>query len=186
MQKIYLIRHGETSWNALNKHTGRSNIDLNEKGVLQTKKLQPFFSEIPFDHVLCSPLKRCINTCKNAGLQPQTMDELMEWDYGNFEGKTSEDIQKEIPNWNIFSHGAPGGESVADLEKRGNKVLQHLSSLKGVIAVFSHGHFSRVLGALWIGLSVDMGKHFSLSNAGICVLDYEKKERAIAHWNRVL
>ena len=182
---VYLIRHGQTKWNETGRHTSYTDIPLNDVGVLQAKGIFDRLKEKSILHVFSSPMSRAIDTCVLAGLgeKMHITDELSEWNYGRYEGLTTEEIRKEIKGWKIFSHGAKEGETVAQVEFRARRFLEKIRKLEGDVALFSHGHFSRVLAAVWIGLGANEGSLFSLSNATISILSYEREESVIQVWN---
>ena len=183
---IVLVRHGETPWSLTGQHTGRTDVPLTENGILQAKKLQGPLSKIPFDLVLSSPLSRAMDTCKAAGLleKCQVSDLALEWDYGDYEGVTSAEIHQERPDWNIFDHGAPQGESPKDISLRARTLLDHvLSSGARSVCVFSHGHFLRIFGATWIDEGAQNAKRLALSTGSISRLGHERTTRVIDFWN---
>lgn len=184
-KKIYLIRHGETEWTLSGQHTGITDLPLTENGerdaALIGKELLPH----KFKCILCSPLQRAKATCQKAGLFDQAVIEplLKEWNYGIYEGKTTEEIHRENPGWTIFSKGAPRGESVADVSRRADELLQKIAPIDGDIALFSHGHFLRVLAARWLCLPAEKGSLFSLSPSSVSILEFERSNPVIALWN---
>ena len=188
IQRLYLIRHGETAWSLSGQHTGRTDIPLTARGQDEARELARRLKAIPFGLVLTSPRQRARQTCELAGLgsRAEIEPDLAEWDYGDYEGQRSADILSNRPDWNLFRDGCPGGESPAQVSDRADRLMARSRTMPGNIAIFSHGHFGRVLGARWIGLSVGQAQCFRLSTASISVLDYEH-ERAdqpvIAIWN---
>lgn len=184
-KKIYLIRHGETEWTLNGKHTGLTDIPLTKNGRLQAEWIGHQLRGHTFQTVLCSPLKRAVNTCEIAGLiKIARLDsDLVEWNYGEYEGLTTVEIHQKMAHWNIFSNGAPGGESVADMSARTNRVLTKIQSLHGDVALFSHGHFLRALTAQWLQLSVHEGRLFALFPGSISILGFERNTRVITRWN---
>jgi probable phosphoglycerate mutase len=188
IQRLYLIRHGETEWSLSGQHTGRTDIPLTARGEDEARELGQRLRAIPFRRVLTSPRQRARQTCELAGLGPTAEIEpgLAEWDYGDYEGQRSVDILSERPDWNLFQDGCPGGESPAHVSDRADRLIARLRTMPGEIGIFSHGHFGRVLGARWIGLSVGQAQGFLLSTASISVLDYEhdrSDQPVIAIWN---
>ena len=186
--QLYLIRHGETAWSLSGQHTGRTNIPLTAHGEDQARRLAPWLAQIRFDSVLTSPLLRARQTCELAGLEPsaKTEGDLAEWDYGDYEGQRTVDIRKERPHWDVFRDGCPHGESPAQISDRTDRLITHLATLSGNVALFSHGQFGCVLGARWIGLSVIEAQHFSLAPASLSILSYNPQHRnvrVIALWN---
>jgi len=184
--KIYLIRHGETEWTVSGKHTGRTDIPLTEKGEEQSKALGKFLKGTGFQKVFCSPSTRAKETCRHCGLfaHAQIENDLQEWDYGKYEGITTVEIKKTNPHWSIFAQGAPDGESVADVGHRANRVLGMIRSTPGDIAVFSSGHFLRVLAARWLDMPANFGERFILSPASLSILGFERDRPAIHLWNQ--
>lgn len=184
-QKVYLIRHGETEWSLSDQHTGLTDIPLTEHGKIQAAGLKERLKNHPFELVLVSPLQRAYKTCELAGFakSAQIDPDLVEWDYGNYEGKKTADILKENPSWDVFVDGAPGGESVAAIEKRAKRVLKKIKEANGDVALFSSGHILRVLTACWLGLSGAEGALFALSTASISILGYERETPVITLWN---
>ncbi len=186
MTPIYLIRHGETEWSRDHRHTGRTDLPLTANGERQSRDLGVRLSAFTFAHVLTSPQRRASATCALAGYGAvaRTEPELREWDCGEYEGLTLEEIHRTRPGWNLFRDGCPGGESPEDIRARADAVLAMLRSLDGPIALFSHSHFLCALAARWIGLLARDGSRFRLDAAAFGVLDTEHgRERAIAGWN---
>src|SRR5580704_10030202 len=152
--KIYVVRHGETEWSLSGQHTGSTDIPLTGHGEEEARRLAPHLSCIRFSAALCSPRQRAKKTCELAGLGAlaQVEPDLAEWDYGDYEGLRTSDIAKEQPGWNIFADGCPNGELPDQVSARADRLIGLLEVLDGNVALFSHGHFSRVLAARWIGL----------------------------------
>ncbi|MBP9841329.1 MAG: histidine phosphatase family protein [Simkaniaceae bacterium] len=183
-KQIYLIRHGETEWSKLGKHTGRTDLPLTGKGKEEALLLKqyPFPS---FAHVFVSPLKRAQETCRLAGYREDGVikEALYEWDYGQYEGLTSREIHQIDPNWTIFSHGAPGGESLDQITLRCKKFLEFIAPLEGPIALFSSGHILRALTAVYLGQPLLFGQHIVLSTGMVSILGDEHQTPAILKWN---
>jgi broad specificity phosphatase PhoE len=186
-KKIYLIRHGETEWTLNGRHTGTTDIPLTKNGEVQAELLGKRLRGHRFETILSSPLQRATHTCEIAGfLKEARLDsDLVEWNYGEFEGLKTEEIHKKMPHWNIFSNGAPNGESVADVNVRANRVLEKLQSLHGDVALFSHGHFLRALAARWLQLTAQEGRLFALHPASLSILGYERKTHVLTLWNDI-
>ena len=184
--KIYLIRHGETEWTLSGKHTGRTDIPLTKNGEEQSQNIGRYLKGMGFQKVLTSPLIRAKETCRLSGLFTHALidEDHREWNYGDYEGITSAEIRKKDPHWTIFTGGAPGGESIADIGARANRVLGTIRSIPGDVAVFSHGHFLRALAARWIEMPVAFGQQLVLSPASLSILGYEKEKPAIITWNQ--
>ncbi|WP_309382457.1 histidine phosphatase family protein [Cerasicoccus frondis] len=184
LPRIYLARHGETAWTISRQHTGRTDLPLTDGGRREAEHVRQRLADrcegrdycpLP-EHVFSSPLKRAYETCAIATNRKQidTWDDLMEWDYGDYEGLTTKEIQAGNPNWNIFKDGSPGGESIDDVGARADRVVTRLRELAAPEAfVFSHGHFLRVVMARWLRQPVSAGAFFVLSTAAVVVLGYE-------------
>ena len=185
--KIYLIRHAETEWTVSGQHTGKTDLPLTEQGEEDSRKIGAFLKGKGFQKVLVSPLMRARRTCELAGLFSDAIIEkdLVEWDYGDYEGLTSAEIHKTNPGWSIFHEGAPGGETLADVGHRAGRVLGLLRSIPGDVAVFSSGHFLRVLAAKWLDMPPSFGGHLVLKPASVSILGYERNTSAILLWNQV-
>jgi len=185
LNHIYLIRHGETAWTLNNQHTGMTDIPLTKKGEEDAALIGKILQNLPFTKILCSPLKRALMTCKNAGLleRAEIDPDLVEWNYEEYEGMTSAKIWEKTPHWSIFSNGAPKGESVADISSRADLVLQKIQSAGGEIALFSHGHFLRVLAARWLQLPAEQGRLFTLNPSSLSILGFERTSPVIQLWN---
>lgn len=186
--QVYLLRHGETAWSLSGQHTGRTDLPLTANGERRASQLRGRLHGITFNHVLTSPLQRARRTCELAGLGGAVLVEpdLREWDYGDFEGRTTADIRTPHPGWEVFVDGCPHGESVEQISQRADRVLAGLRQRDGTIALFSHGQFLRALAVSWIGLPVRAGRHFALDTASISMLDYGHPDRevpAISLWN---
>ena len=186
-KQIYLVRHGETEWSKNGRHTGLTDIPLTENGVSQAKHLGQRIKGQPFDYVFASPLKRAYDTCCLCELEGQAKitDALLEWNYGDYEGKKTVDIHQTQVGWNIFEHGAPNGETTEDVTKRADDFIKELEALEGTIAVFSSGHFSRALTVRFLGFPILEGRHFMLSTASLSILSYEHGIPALQLWNDI-
>ncbi|BBP00827.1 glucose-6-phosphate isomerase [Sulfuriferula nivalis] len=188
--RLYLIRHGETEWSLSGRHTGRTDISLTENGEDEARELGKRLVGISFAHVLVSPLKRALQTFELAGLDkiPEIEPDLAEWDYGEYEGQRSVDIRKERPDWNVYLDGCPHGEMPAQVSDRADRLLARLCEMDGNIALFSHGQFSSVLAARWIGLAVANAQHFMLGTASLSIFTFDPHHPTvpvIALWNAV-
>jgi phosphomannomutase len=187
---LYFIRHGETEWSLSGQHSGRANISLTAHGEDEARAVGKRLRDVPFAHVLTSPLQRAQQTCALAALGPipRIEPDLAEWDNGDDEGRTSADILKSRPDWNLFRDGSPNGETPALISDRADRFIAQVRALAGNVALFSHSHFGRVLAARWIGLPVAQAQHLLLNTASISVLCYEHEspdQPAIALWNSV-
>jgi probable phosphoglycerate mutase len=187
LPKVYLARHGETEWSLSGQHTGRSDIPLTQRGETNARSLGERLKKDKFTCVLTSPLQRAKRTCELAGFgaRAEVDADLMEWNYGDYEGRRTVDIRKERPGWFLFRDGCPGGESLNDIGERADRVLSSLRADGGNVLLFSHGHFLRVLGTRWLGLPVSEARHFLLNTASISILGYEHDltEPVLRLWN---
>jgi broad specificity phosphatase PhoE len=186
--KHYLIRHGETEWSLTGQHAGITDIPLTARGEGEARELARRLRSIPFAHVLTSPLPRAKRTCDLAALGPVSEDEsdLMEWDYGDYEGRRSVDILQTQLGWNIFIDGGPNGETAEQVLDRADRLIARLRRLSGNVALFTHGHFGRVLAVRWIGLPVIVGQHLQLGTGSCSILSYDPHHvevPVIAQWN---
>ena len=186
--EIWLFRHGETAWSVTGQHTGRTDLPLNSIGRRQGEALGDALANRSFATVLCSPLIRAAETCRLAGYGDgaQFVDELMEWDYGAYEGLRPEEILEKRPGWTIWNDGAPGGETVEQIAERARRAIALADAFEGDVAVFSHGHLLRSLAASWLGLPGDAGRYFELATGSTSVLGYHSAERVIRTWNHTL
>ncbi len=185
-KEIFLVRHGETEWSLKGRHTGRTDIPLTERGKKEALNLKQRLASHRFDRVFFSPLARAKETCRLAGLLDHAIadSDLVEWDYGNYEGLTSQEIHQQDPEWTIFSHGAPGGESLLQATERVDRLLARLSPIQGKIILFSSGHLLRLLAARWLSLPPSGGQYFILTTASLSVLSYEhQRYPVISCWN---
>jgi len=187
-QKVYLLRHGETEWSLNGRHTGVTDIPLTENGRKLARQLQPILAREKFVMVLTSPLQRARETCELAGLGTlASVDrDLMEWNYGEYEGLTTEQIRQTRPAWSVFRDGCPGGESPLQVSVRADRIISRARTVDGNVALFSHGHILRVLAARWINLSASYGENFLLDTATLNVLGYYRESPAFKIWNAPL
>jgi broad specificity phosphatase PhoE len=187
MEKLYLVRHGETAWSKTGQHTGRTDIELTEQGKLDATRLGECLKSLKVDRVFTSPLKRARGTCELCGFgsQATTMEELLEWDYGSYEGKTSVQIRADRPDWDLFKDGCPEGESVVDISSRADRALTAFGEIDGTVLVFSSGHLLRVLAARWLGCEASFGRYLGLDPASLSLLGFEHGQRdpIIRSWN---
>ena len=188
VQEVYLIRHGETEWSLNGRHTGASDIPLTENGRRVARQWRPYAATKTLELVLTSPLQRARETCELAGLgdRAQIDRDLTEWNYGEFEGLTPQEIRARQPNWMIFNDGCPGGESPQQIGSRVDRVIARIRAVRGHAAVFAHGHVLRVFGARWLDLHASDGAHFMLDTATLCVLSSYHGVPAIKRWNAPL
>ncbi|HEY7836761.1 MAG TPA: histidine phosphatase family protein [Solirubrobacteraceae bacterium] len=182
-----LVRHAETEWTLNGRHTGRTDIPLTEHGRDAARALAAAVAEWSFARVLTSPLRRAFETCELCGLagEAERSELLVEWDYGDYEGLTSAEIERLSPGWSLWRDGCPGGEHPAETGARADRVIALVLGGPGPVAVFSHGHFLRVLGARWIELAPSGGARLGLSPGSLSVLGEEHGARILAGWNRV-
>jgi probable phosphoglycerate mutase len=184
---VYLARHGETAWAVSGQHTGLTDIPLTERGKRNAVSLGGRLEGITFKHVFTSPLQRARRTCELAGFGEDAVVDpnLVEWNYGDYEGLKSAEIRQKRPDWLIFRDGCPGGESVSDVAGRADRVIARWRSLEGDLLVFSSGHFLRMIAVRWLGLEPMHGANFVLSTATLSVVGYDhnKDEPAIRLWN---
>jgi broad specificity phosphatase PhoE len=184
---VLLVRHAETEWSLAGRHTGRSDIPLTERGRAAALGLGEHLTPSSFTRVLCSPSSRARETCElsGCGALAEQRDDLLEWDYGDYEGLTSTEIKLERADWNLWRDGCPGGETPAEIGARADRVIAELRELEGSVAVFSHGHMLRVLGARWIGLEPARGGNLGLATGALCLLAYEHDAPILARWNQL-
>jgi probable phosphoglycerate mutase len=184
---VYLARHGETDWSLTGQHTGLSDIPLTERGQRNAARLGRRLEKIAFAEVFASPLQRALHTAQLAGYatRAQIDPDLVEWNYGQYEGLRTADIHTGNPGWDLFRDGAPGGESVADVAARADRVIARLRAVAGNVLLFSSGHFLRVLGARWIALEAAAGRALMLDTAALSIVGYEhtRDHPAIRLWN---
>jgi len=187
LPQIYLARHGETEWTITGQHTGLSDIPLTERGERNARNLGTRLRGMTFARVFTSPLQRARCTCELAGFgeAAQVDPDLVEWNYGDYEGLRSVEIRKQRPDWQLFRDGCPGGESVAAVGARADRVIARLRGIEGNVLLFSSGHISRVTGARWLGLEPAGGRLLLLSTAALSILGYEHNtsEPVLRLWN---
>jgi len=186
--EIWLVRHGETEWSRSGQHTSRTDLPLTPEGERQAESLKRMLVGHSFSLVLSSPMKRAVETCRLVGLTPEISDDLREWDYGDYEGLTTPEIQKRVPGWTIFTGAVPNGETVEQVGTRADRVIGRVISRTtaavGDVALFGHGHLLRVLAARWVGIEPSGGRLLALSTASLSVLGYERETRVIRLWNQ--
>ena len=187
-QQIYLIRHGETEWSLSGQHTGTTDIPLTENGRKVARLLEPVLAKETFALVLTSPLERARETCELAGLgeRAEIDSDLMEWNYGQYEGLTPKQIRAQAPEWMLFNDGCPGGESPEQVGARVDRVIARVRAVEGHVALFAHGHIFRVFAARWLGLPATAGCHFLLDTATLNILGYYRGIPAVKRWNAPL
>jgi broad specificity phosphatase PhoE len=184
---IHLARHGETAWSLSGQHTGRTDLPLTERGERNARALGQRLRGLEFAKVYTSPLQRAARTCELAGFgtSAEIDPDLVEWDYGQYEGRRTAEIHAERPDWQLFRDGCPGGESPGQIGARADRVVGRVRAIKGDVLVFSSGHFLRVLAARWLGLDASGGRYLLLSTASLSALGYEHNlaAPAIQLWN---
>lgn len=187
-QKVYLLRHGETEWSLNGRHTGVTDVPLTDNGRRVARRLLPVLAKETFAVVLTSPLQRARETCELAGLGKLARIEpdLMEWNYGEYEGLTTDEIRVTRPGWSVFRDGCPGGETPEQIGARADRVLNKIRATDRNVALFAHGHILRVLAARWINLTASYGEHFLLDTATVNVLGYYRESPAFKIWNAPL
>ena len=183
MAVIYLCRHGETQWSKSGQHTGLTDLELTDNGRKQASSLGKKIHGILFSKVLISPLKRAKETARLAHLHGEIDPDLLEWNYGEYEGLTTKEIHQKDPTWNIFTHGGPGGESINEIKVRALRLIKKVKAMEGNVCLVSSGHISRAIGALWLGEDVSFGRYLVLSTASISKLGFEHENPAILGWN---
>jgi broad specificity phosphatase PhoE len=184
--ELWLLRHGETEWSASGQHTGVTDIPLTEAGERQARAMGELIGDLKPALVLCSPRRRALDTARLAGLTvDEVSDDLAEWSYGDYEGRTTAEIREHDPTWTIWTHGAPGGETAEQIAIRADRALTRAAATlpRGPVVLVGHGHFSRVLAARWIGLPVDGGARLLLGTAAPSVLGAQYGVAVIARWN---
>lgn len=186
MREIVLVRHGQTEWSAAGRHTSFTDLDLTPEGERQAVQLGDLLAARAFAAVLCSPLRRAVHTSQLAGLNcTATDDDLLEWNYGAYEGRTTVEIRQERPGWSVWTDDCPGGESAAQVGARADRVLERVRAMlpSGDVALVGHAHQLRVLTARWLGLPPTDGRLFRLDTARISVLGYERETPVVLRWN---
>lgn len=183
---LTLVRHGETSWSRSGRHTGRTDLELTEAGQEQARRLAKLLDGIAFDLILSSPMRRACRTAELAGLVPYEIDpDLREWDYGDFEGLTTAEIDQRFGDWTVFNGPWPGGEEPDQVAARADRVIARVLGLPAGsrVALIGHGHILRVLAARWLRQPVRAGRFFSLSVATVSQLAWEHGNPVVARWN---
>jgi len=185
----YLARHGETAWSLSGQHTGLTDLPLTERGERNARRLEDRLRGLKFARVFTSPLQRAARTCELAGFKSlaEFDRDLVEWDYGNYEGRRTVEIHAERPDWQLFRDGCPGGESPSQIGARADRVVSRVRAVQGNVLLFSSGHFLRTLAARWLALEPAAGARFLLSTASLSVLGYEHNlsQPAIQLWNEL-
>src|SRR5689334_1079447 len=188
LPSIYLARHGQTEWSLSGRHTGLTDWPLNESGERNARSLRERLGELRFAAVFTSPLQRAKRTCELAGFGSvaEIVPDLLEWDYGDYEGKTSKEIHTDSPDWQLFRDGCPGGESPQQVAARADRVVELVRSVSGNVLLFSSGHFLRMLAARWCQIEpIENARPFMLDTASVSALGYEHNlsQPVIRLWN---
>lgn len=185
--QIWLIRHGETEWSRDGKHTSTTDLPLTAEGEQRAVAVGRLLAGKRFDLVLSSPMRRAIDTCRLAGNggEVRLIDDLKEWNYGSYEGRTTSEIQAENPGWTIWNGNPPGGETASEVAARTDRVIALAVQAKGDVAMFAHGHLLRVLAARWLGLEPIAGRYLALSTGSVSVLGFEREMHVVDRWNQV-
>ncbi len=181
--RAVLLRHGATEWSLSGQHTGLTDIPLLEQGREQAKAAGELLKGLSFAQVLASPLQRALETATLAGFSPELNPDLVEWDYGAYEGRTSADIGQENPGWTLWTDGVPDGERAAEVGRRADRVIERVRQVQGDTLLVAHGHMLRVLTARWLGLPPAAGRLFALDPGALCVLCWEHELPVIRGWN---
>lgn len=184
--ELWLIRHGETEWSLSGQHTSRTDIPLTDHGRQRAVEIHDYLKGHEFSLVLTSPRQRAQETCRIAGFGAiaQVDENLREWDYGIYEGRTTADIRKDQPGWSIWDATPPEGESLDDVATRCQKLIDRSLAAGGKVALFSHAHLLRILAATWVGLRPRAGSAFALGTGSVSRLGFERETRVIETWNR--
>ena len=189
LQSVYLARHGETAWSLSGQHTGLTDVPLTERGERNARRLGERLAGLAFAKVFTSPLQRAARTCELAGFGSvaEVDRDLVEWNYGDYEGLRTTEIRAKHPDWQLFRDGCPGGESPDQIGARADRVVSRVRAIKGDVLIFSSGHILRVLAARWLGLEPAIGRFFMLSTASVSVLGYENNlsQPVIRLWNDI-
>ena len=182
---LYVVRHGATEWSRSGQHTGRTDLPLLPEGEEQARATGSLLANIDFSLVLCSPLQRAQRTCELAGLLDRAVidTDLQEWDYGDYEGVTTATIRESVPVWTVWSGTCPNGETIEQVSKRADRVIERVRNESGNVIVFAHGHILRVLTARWCELDPVEGQRFILDPATLSILGWERETPAIRQWN---
>jgi probable phosphoglycerate mutase len=179
---VLLVRHAETAWSVAGKHTGRADIPLTDAGREAARALGPSLAGRAFSLVLSSPLSRATETAALAGLEPQLDDDLLEWDYGAYEGRTALEVREERPGWVLWRDGVPDGESPAEVAARADRVIARILQAEGEACVVAHGHLLRMLAARWLEQDPSFGQRLPLAAGHLAVLGWERGTRVLRGW----
>lgn len=183
--ELWLIRHGETEWSASGKHTSRSEVPLTVRGRQSAQAIGQYLAPQQFSMVLTSPRQRAQETCRIAGYSACALvdENLAEWDYGDYEGRTTEEIRSKEARWTIWSAPSSGGESIERVASRAQRIIERAEKAGGKVALFSHAHFLRILATVWIGLAPRSGRLLFLGTGSVSILGFERETRVLQEWN---
>ncbi len=181
--RLVLVRHGETAWSDERRHTGRSDVPLTDNGRAQAQQIAGALKSFDVQRCFASPLARAWETAQLIGLRPERDDDLLEWDYGDFEGLTTAEIREHTAGWSVWTHPITGGESIEQVGARADRVIARVQSMDGTTALVAHSHLLRILAARWLELPPIEGRRFTLDNTTISVLGWERENRVILRWN---
>lgn len=186
--EIWLVRHGETAWSLSGQHTGWTDLALNPEGEAQAERLPQLLGDKQFAAVYSSPLQRARRTCEIAGYgeRVELLDDLREFNYGSYEGRTAADIRDEVPGWSVWTHDVPNGEKIDGVYDRTGNVIQKALDAPGDVLLFAHGHLLRLLAVKYLGMPPLAARHLALSTASVSVLGWEKESRVIRRWNQTV
>ncbi len=184
-QEVWLVRHAETEWSKSGRHTGRTDVPLTDEGRERARELGARLGGLEFALVLVSPLERARETARLAGFGDacQVREDLLEWDYGDYEGITTAEIREERPDWYLWSDGVPNGETADEVAARCDRVIEEILGADGDVAVFAHGHVLRALAARWVEEPVSFGGRLFLSTGSLSLLGFEREVRVVRLWN---
>ncbi len=185
MTEIVLVRHGETEWSRSGQHTGRTDVPLTEAGQRQADQIASKLGGREFAAVWTSPLQRALETGRRSGLSSaaEIDTDLLEWDYGIYEGTTTADVRRETPDWTVWTHPITDGESVESVGSRADSVISRALEIDGDTCLFAHGHFLRILAARWLGLPAQAGRLLALNTATVSTLGFERETHVVRYWN---
>lgn len=184
--ELWLIRHGETDWSVSGAHTSRTEVPLTARGEERASAIRDYLHSREFSLVLVSPRRRALETCRIAGYREvaRVDDDLSEWDYGIYEGKTTAEIRRDQPEWSVWNGQIPEGESIEQVAARARRVIARAVAAGGKVALFSHAHLLRILAACWTGLPPNAGRLLFLGTGSVSTLGFERETRVLLTWNR--
>lgn len=183
--QIAVVRHGQTEWSLNGRHTGTTDIPLTDEGRAEARASAPLVQAMPIDRIVCSPLQRARETCAllGLGLEPTIDPDLVEWNYGVYEGITTKEIRETVPDWTVWFGGCPDGETPDQVATRVDRVIATAREAGGTTLVVAHGHVLRVLTARWLGLAPQDGRFFRLDTATVSLLGWERETPVVLRWN---